>query len=224
MSHYRFITAILFVSAFFLLGFFKLKLNINISDIGNYPQPLIEPLPINVAVYYGNDFRSYKTVQTNDHPEGFNKICNIQLGQANIALFDYILSNAFKNVTSFKSFPNQRVNLKNIDLLLEPKITDYTYKAVELAEPEASINITYEIKFYSPAGEQIGTWVISGKSYLPPRLHRDATTHLETWYQKEQWWIIRLTQLAMREVAARFLTDFCNQKDIQKLFYEQCNQ
>lgn len=30
--------------------------------------------------------------------------------------------------------------------------------------------------------------------------------------------------IAMGEVAAKFMTDFCNQEDIKKLFYNQCNQ
>jgi len=30
--------------------------------------------------------------------------------------------------------------------------------------------------------------------------------------------------MAMREVAANFMTDFCKQADIKKLFYKKCSQ
>ena len=154
MSELRFIIVILFAPTYLILGCTH-TLNINITEIGNYPQPLIEPLPTNVGVYYGNDFRTYKTTQINECPSDFTRICNIRLGKANIALFDSISHNVFENVTSVQHLPNELVNLKNIDLILEPAISDYTYIAVELAEPEASINITYEIKFYSPDSVQI---------------------------------------------------------------------
>ena len=102
-------------------------LNINITEIGNYPQPLIEPLPINVGVYYGNDFRTYKTIQENYFGDGWARISKIQLGGANIALFDYILSHIFKNVTSIQHFPIELESSKNIDLILKPTIFDYIY-------------------------------------------------------------------------------------------------
>ena len=52
--------------------------NINITKIGDYPLPLIEPLPINVCVYYGNDFRTYKKMQLNDYSQEVTSICNMQ--------------------------------------------------------------------------------------------------------------------------------------------------
>jgi hypothetical protein len=216
MSKLRIIIFISFAPAFFLLGCTH-TLNINVTEIDNYPQPLIEPLPINVGVYYGDDFRTYKTTQINGYPEEFTRICNIRLGKANISLFDTIMHSVFENVTSLQHFPNELVNLKNIDLILEPKISDYTYIAVELAWPEATIYITYEIKFYLPDGKQISTWTISGKSYLPPRSETGVIVH-----GKRS--IIKLTKLAMREVAAQFFTGFCDQDQIDKLYYIQCKQ
>jgi hypothetical protein len=61
-----------------------------------------------------------------------------------------------------------------------------------------------------PEGEKIGSWSIKGGGDALPRLNETA--------------VVELTQMAMREVAAKFITDFCNQEDIKKLFYSQCNQ
>jgi len=179
--------------------------------------PLIEPLPINVGVYYGNDFRAYKKKQLNVYSQNVTSICNIQLGEANIALFDYILFNVFDNVTSIQQLPNKRHNFNNIDLIIEPTISDYAYALAERSDPEASAYITYEIRFYSPDDMQITSWTIHGEGFIPPRFQRKGPVLSRTW-------VVKLTQLAMREVAAQFMTDFCNQKDIQTLFHEQCNQ
>jgi len=57
MNELRFKIVTLFAPALLLLGC-TYTWNINITEIGDYPLPLIEPLPINVGVYYGNDFRT----------------------------------------------------------------------------------------------------------------------------------------------------------------------
>ena len=224
MNELRFITVIVFAPVFLLIGCTQ-TLNINIDDIGNYSQPLNEPLPLNVGVYYGNDFRSYKTVQENFLADaspgaqgGVTRISQIQLGQANVALFDFILSHLFENLTSIQNIPNESENLTNIDLLVEPTISNYIYSERQVYfEPAAWVRIEYTINFYSPDGLLISTWALSGQSSKNITLHgiEILSGHTSS---------VELTQLAMREVAAQFFTGFCNQREIQKHFSEQCNQ
>jgi len=207
---------------FVILGFLHLgcahRLNINVDEIGHYSKPLIEPLPIKVGVYYGNDFRTYKTIQENDYTQGVTRISKIQLGKANIALFDYISSHLFENVISIQHFPNELENLKNIDLILEPKISNYDYsERTVFYEPAAQVNIEYRINFYSPDGKQIGTWTISGESSRYITWHGIEVMRRHTSVKK-------LTHLSMREVAAQFFADFCNQSDIKKHFDKKCKQ
>ena len=224
MNALRFITVIVFAPVFLLIGCTQ-TLNINIDEIGNYSQPLNEPLPLNVGVYYGNDFRSYKTVQENFLADaspgaqgGVTRIFHIQLGQANVALFDFILFHLFENITSIQHISSESDNLNNIDLLVEPTISNYIYsERTVFFEPAAWVRIEYTINFYSPDGLPISTWTLSGECF------RDITWHgmeILTGHSSS----VELTQLAMREVAAQFLTGFCNQSEIQKHFFEQCNQ
>ena len=228
MSELRFITAILFALFFLLLGCTR-TLNINITEIGNYSQPLIEPLPINVGVYYENDFRTYKTVQENFFSDPFTssqeavvtRISKIQLGEANVALFDFILSHLFENLTSIQHIPNESENLKNIDLIVEPTISNYIYNEFPVSRFSSKIDtlvrIEYTINFHSPDDLLISTWTLSGESSrkIPHRGFVIFSSYTSS---------VELTQLAMREVAAQFFAGFCNQREIQKHFYEQCNQ
>ena len=194
------------------------SLNINVDEIGNYSKPLIEKLPIKVGVYYGNDFRTYNTIQENDYTQSVTRISKIQLGKANIALFNFISSHLFENVTHIQQLPNELENLHNVDLLLEPKISNYEYiERTVFYEPAAQVNIAYIINFYSPDGKQISTWTISGES------SRYITWHgIEV--MRRHTSVKELTHLSMREVAAQFFADFCNQSDIKKHFDKQCNQ
>jgi len=98
-------------------------------------------------------------------------------------------------------------------LFIEPNIKDYySYYVIGFIDSEYHVEITYVITFYSPIGKPIGSWTIKGKGIviysasLPQTLAKKATN------------------IAMNEVAAKFMTDFCNQLDIKKLFYKECCQ
>ena len=63
-----------------------------------------------------------------------------------------------------------------------------------------------------PEGEEISSWRIKGSGLMPLEIKSETSR------------VTELTQMAMRQAAAKFITDFCNQEDIKKLFYKQCNQ
>ena len=77
MNELRFKIVTLFAPALLLLGC-TYTWNINNTEIGDYLLPLIEPLPINVGIYYGNDFRTYKKMRLNVYSQEVTSICNMQ--------------------------------------------------------------------------------------------------------------------------------------------------
>lgn len=77
MNELRFKIVTLFAPALLLLGC-TYTWNINITEIGDSPWPFIEPLPINVGVYYGNDFRTYKKIQLKVYSQEVTSICKMQ--------------------------------------------------------------------------------------------------------------------------------------------------
>ena len=207
MKKFGFIFFSLFAFVFFIFScsdMFIIKAEIN--EIGPYPQPLIERLPIKMGVYYDNDFSTVEITQETA-PE------NIKMGKANIALFDYILSHVFKEITIVQNFPEEIENIANIDLIIEPNIKDYSsYYVIGFIDSEYHVDITYEITFYSPIGKPIASWTIKGKGIVIY-----SFSSLKTLAKKA-------TNIAMGEVAAKFMTDFCNQVDIKRLFYKECCQ
>ena len=137
---------------------------------------------------------------------------NIEINDiANIALFDYILRHVFKEVTLVQHLSDGTDHSKDIDLIIEPTVHSYT-NPNPTVDGTYYIHIIYEIKFYLPEGKQISSWRIKGTGHIRPMFKYITTV------------VVELTQMAMREVAAKFITDFCNQVDIKKLFYTQCNQ
>jgi hypothetical protein len=211
MKKLAFISFSLFASIFLFFSCTKIH-NIEINDIGTYPQALFDPLPIKVSVYYGNDFSTFETSQTIQHKEevGATIIDNIKMGKANIALFDYILSSVFEKVTPVQYLSEGFDHIKDIDLIIEPTVHSFTYP--KFTADGSHIHIIYAIKFYLPTGEEISSWRIKGSGLMPLEIKSETSRAKE------------LTQMAMRQVAAKFITDFCNQEDIKQLFYKQCKQ
>jgi hypothetical protein len=103
MKKSGFIFFLLFFFIFFIFSCSTKTFNVEINKIGTYPHPLIEPLPIKVGVYYGNDFGTFETTEKVEMKDAgstiFTYIYNTKMGKANVALFDYILSILFEKVT-----------------------------------------------------------------------------------------------------------------------------
>lgn len=185
--------------------------NINITDISHCPKPLFEPMEVNVGVYYAEDFRKFDTIQHYQIPgTDLSKVCKIQIGKANIALFDYILSNVFENVTPVQFISKGFEHSKDVELIVSPTVHDYEYTN---NVDGANIHIIYAIDFYLPAGEHISSWRIGGIGHVPPRFELSFDTTA----------LIEANKMAMREVAAKFISGFCDQGEIKKLFNKPCN-
>lgn len=223
MKKFGFIFFSLFAFALFIFSCSSIKkFNVEINEIGTYPHPLIESLPIKVGVYYGNDFGTFETTQKVELGDGkstiFTYIYNTKMGKANIALFDYILSIVFEKVTTVQYLSKGSDHKKDIDLIVEPTVHSFTHpSATDPNDPNVYgvniIHIIYAINFYLPEGEQISSWSIKGSGTVLPKFGLMNETI-----------VVELTQRAMRQVAAKFITDFCNKVEIKKLFYNQCNQ
>lgn len=213
MKKFGFIFFSLFAFGHFIFSCSGPKIhNIEINGIGTYPTPLVKPLPIRVGVYYGKDFSTFETIQkVGVAGVGLTYVDKIKMGKANIALFSYILSTVFEKITPIRYQPNGYNHLKDIDLIIEPTVYRYTYPNV--TADGVYIHVTYEINFYLPEGKLINSWRIQGTGHVPPRFE------LKT----ENTAVIELTQMAMRRVAAKFITGFCNQREIKKIFDKQCN-
>jgi len=212
MKKLAFILLSLFVSISLFFSCTKIN-NIEINEIGTYPTPLIKPLPLRVGVYYGNDFATFETTQTVKIPNiDLIYIDHVKMGKANTVLFDTILPMVFEKVTPIRYLPKESDHMRDVDLIVEPAVHSYS-----IPSPTADgvyIHIVYDINFYLPAGEQICSWQIEGAGH--------SLTQIE--FKTEVTAITELTQMAMREVAANFMTDFCKQADINKLFYKKCSQ
>lgn len=176
--------------------------NVAIDSIGEMPEPLIEPLPLNVGVHYTDNFRTYKTTQTNVFEYGYTYILNLRLGDANVALFNYLFDHAFKNTTPLSHLPTDTE--ASIDFIIEPDISEYVWYW-EGITPLQRISIAYEIRLFSPDGIPFNSWSI--------RMEKQSGESIK-----------KITEEAMRDIATKFFTDFCGQTKINEMIPYVCEQ
>lgn len=182
--------------------------NVNVTEIGPYPEPLFKPLPITLGVYYKDEFKNFQAIHKYAPPD--EGICNTHIGEANIALFEYILPNVAETVIPVEYLPLEQEDLEAFDLILEPTVRDYDYI---IADDSVEVKLVYKIRFHYFMSNDLSFWNIEGSSIMPKIMN-------ET---KDEYHIVtELTQLAMREVAAKFISGFCSHPDIRKMQHEQC--
>jgi len=160
-----------------------------------------------VGVYYGDYLLTYKTSQTYQDPGGQTFVYNVEFGKANIALFDYITSGLFREVKHFSRLPFGSWTMGNIDLIIEPTVDHYS--------PWFPVDLEYKVKFYLPSGKII-IWPIKGTS------QEQLTSFMDQIISTNN--LIKHTQFAMRDFAAKFMVGFCKHYELKNFFSDQCGQ
>lgn len=164
------------------------------------PDPLIDKLPMKVAVRYPANFAEFV------HEERVigKEVWTIDLGESNKLLFDKLLSSMFSDVVAIPAEANMADY--EIDALIEPSIDAFEFSVPEQSQSESfAVWIRYRLRIFDHLGTQIANWPIAayGKS--------QATT-----FGSDQ--ALRYAAvLAMRDAAALIILQMDKSTGISKL-------
>jgi hypothetical protein len=125
------------------------------------PAPLIEPMPMSIAIRIPVEFEHYVH---EDEVLGREK-WRIDLGGSNAALFSQLFAFMFEEVTVLG--PNDDASALAIDALIEPSIDAFEFSVPSQSKTEAyAVWIRYRLKVYDSAGDLYANWPLSayGKS------------------------------------------------------------
>lgn len=169
------------------------------------PEPLVQALPLRVGLYYNPALSSYHYAE---HEKG-KAAWDVELGPANVGLFNRLGSRMFRDTTQVDKLPTAG-NPAAVDIIIEPVID-----AFELSLPNNSASdqyavwIRYTLRVYGPEGELITTWNLSGYGEAGGSTLKPARS------------MEQATVLAMRDAAAAISLEFAAQPGIDKLLQEQ---
>jgi hypothetical protein len=133
------------------------SVRVEMSD--QFPKPLVEELPYDVALVLAEEFRSYAYTE----PDKKRKIGEVYLGAAHSAVFRNVLNEAFDEVAELDVLPEEH----EFDLVFEPRIEDFQFALP--AETKVDIYevwVKYSVKVFDKNSQLLADWSVTayGKS------------------------------------------------------------
>lgn len=122
-----------------------------------FPEPVVEPLPLDVALHFTEEFASYHYRE--DAP-GDAK-WDIALGKANVALFESVSRRLFRSAKRVASRPSGAA-AAGFDAIIEPSINAFEFSLPsQSATDQYSVWIRYTVSVFRPDGELLTAWNVS---------------------------------------------------------------
>jgi hypothetical protein len=163
-----------------------------------FPKPLVEPLPVRVAVVFDDELYNY--IHSEDIPQ--QSTWTIDLGDANVAMLKPLFETMFLEATTVESLPLTPSQALDYDGILAPVLDKFEFD-VPVGERDQFVEVwmQYNIRLYRPDGRLVTEWPVSG--YGKYELAGKRTDAVE-----------RAAIVAMREVGAVISTKFAIQPDV----------
>ena len=172
----------------------------------DWPQPLIEPIPVRMGLLLDDEFLDY--VHYEEIPR--QATYTIQIGEANELMMDGLFRSMFTALEPVYVLPLSQGDRDRIDGVLRPELDRFEFD-VPIGERDEFVEvwIQYLVRLYDTDGQLVTEWPVSG--YGKAELNNRDTS------------LNRATVVAMLEVGAVISTRFSEQPDIQYWLQEREN-
>ena len=169
------------------------------------PEPLVQTLPLRAGLYYTPAFSGFRYTENGEGESGWN----IELGQANVGLFDRLSSRMFRDTAHTGGLPAAGIPA-DFDVVIEPAIDAFEVSLPsQSASDKYAVWIRYTLNVYGPDGGLITAWKLSGYGEAGENTLKPARS------------MEQATILAMRDAAAAISLGFAAQPGIDKLLQEK---
>jgi hypothetical protein len=160
-----------------------------------FPEPLVETLPLDVALVFSDEFASYRH---RENVAGDSK-WDIDIGKANVALFESVSRRLFRSATRVSARP-EGTAATGFNAIIEPSVAAFEFSLPsQSATEQYSVWIRYTVKVFRPDGELLTSWNISAYGESESTLLRPARS------------MEQATILALRDAAATLAVGFVSE-------------
>lgn len=180
-------------------------------DVANAYAPVQRPagvqvVPIKVGVYYGPEFRDFVH---QDYTTGRNKL-EIPVGAASRNHFDKVFATLFSRAIEIDDRPpygNAKYggDTSNLSAVVEVRIEDFAYNWRPMSTGPFTASVTYRFILYSPSGNTVSSWTVSGSDTAKLGFTEHALT-----FTGER------TDKAMRVASDKFMLEFQIRPEIER--------
>lgn len=166
----------------------------------SFPTPVYAQHPQHVGLYLDDAFGSY--THTQKLPSGGD--WNIDLGTANVALFQQILAGMFAQVTSVQGVAGN----SGLDAVIKPEIEQYQFNTPEQNQTDYfEAWFKYRITLYDPQGKKLADWPLT------------AYGRSEAQFMNAEDSLRLATRIAMRDAATAMVLEFGQNPAVRALLY-----
>jgi hypothetical protein len=163
---------------------------------GNFPTPLMAPLPLVLGVWYGDDFANHEFFDEAKSRSESSWI--VQTGAAQVAMWDTLLGGMFTELVHMRGAPLPTQMNQAVDAVLVPHVDELQYSIPAHTNIKVyEIWMRYRMELVTPNGEPIAEWTMTAYGKTPTAFLRS-----------DQAAVNLAAVVALRDAGANFATGF----------------
>jgi len=125
---------------------------------GEFPTPLVEPMPVAIGLYLPESFRAY-TAEEQISDRGTYRV---EIGEAQSALMQRLLPSMFERVVELDS-PEAAAKDPSLDAVLVPEVADLQFAIpFQTKSKFYEVWVKYRFSLLTPDGSTITQWEMTG--------------------------------------------------------------
>ncbi len=169
---------------------------------GNFPDPLMEPVPVTLGVWYPDEFVNHEFFDEAKSRAETGWIVNT--GDAQVAMWDKLLSGMFVEMVPMKGEPSASQMNPVVNAVLIPHVDELQYAIPQHTNIKVyEIWMRYRFELVTTSGEPIAEWTMAAYGKTPTAFLRsdEAAVNLAA-------------VMALRDAGANFATSFTRVPDV----------
>ena len=170
---------------------------------GNFPPPLMEPLPLTMGVWYGEDFSTHEFFDEAKSRSESSWI--VKTGEAQVQMWDTLLSGMFNDIIAMKGQPGAGQMNQVVDAVLIPHVEELQYAIPAHTNIKVyEIWMRYRFELVTAGGQPIAEWTMSSYGKTPT-----------AFLQSDEAAVNLAAVMALRDAGANFATNFTRVPAVQ---------
>lgn len=170
---------------------------------GEFPPPLIEPLPITLGVWMDNDFTKHEIFDEAKSRNESSWVVNT--GEAQVQMWNTLLAGMFTRVVHLSSAPGPGAADAAVDAVLIPHVEELQYAIPAQTQVKVyEIWMRYRFELVTAQGAPIAEWRMSSYGKTPT-----------AFLQSDQEAVNLAAVMALRDAGAHFATTFTKQPAVR---------
>jgi hypothetical protein len=175
---------------------------------GQFPQPVLDKLPITLGVYYDPEFREHEFFDQASSRGESDWV--VRTGAAQTQMYDTLLGGMFEQVVMLNELPRkeriQAVAETGVDAVLVPHVDELQYSIPRHTKINVfEIWIRYRYELYAPDGELLGEWTMTSYGKTPTAFIQTAAGAVNL-----------AAVVALRDAGANFAMNFSSVPEVKE--------